>query len=214
MLLKIISPISLFCGFETFRDLGGDTESLAHRTVLRSCGCLSVSSTWPGSRPGGITGPCVPCPLWTPSYSDTGLFSGNMISPEWHVTTLFKLETKHLWLSFSCAALQGWESSIKHRQGISLPWSWLNASLQGVRPNDAAYYIPQNIRTFIRLNCFSCYLLEFPLTHHLYRSFFILLYTPCWRFITSTNKNMFLILFFNVKPSGFVMAAELHELHS
>ena len=34
------------------------------------------------------------------------------------------------------------------------------------------------------------------------------------KFITSTNKNMFLILFFNDKPSGFVMAEELHELHS
>ena len=125
------------------------------------------------------------CPLWAPPHSDSQLFS------EWGVTTLFELETKRLWLSFSRTALQQWDSSIKHQQGIRLPWSWLSASLQGVRPNDAACYIPENIRTFIRLNCFSCYMLEFPLTKHLYRSFFILLYTSCWSLLQVQIKTCF-----------------------
>lgn len=72
--------------------------------------------------------------------------------------------------------------------------------------------------TFIGSNNFSCYLLEFFLNHHLYiASIYIQLF---YAFILhaedllSTNKNMFLILFFNYKASGFVMAKGLLELHS
>ena len=103
--LKIISPISLFLLMrQTFRELGGNAASLSQGRP-ETCGHPSASSACPGPRPGGITGPCacVPCGHHRTVTVGSSLriwYLPNEVLPH------FEPETKRLWLSFSCAALQ------------------------------------------------------------------------------------------------------------
>lgn len=73
--------LSFLLMHQTFRELVGTPQWAGTGSALETCGHLSVSSDVPsGPRPGGITGP-VPASPWAPLYSDGGLFSENMISP-------------------------------------------------------------------------------------------------------------------------------------